>query len=391
MEHNAQQAQKVKIMEHNTQPSKHATSRRSFLRKGLVVGGAGVIGAGVGVGGTELLTNVVTASAAAGNDSLTKGDVAILTFAAAIEILETDLWRQYNELGGIQDSEVPGGSGSAAYIKALQVLDGDMSQYIHDNTEDEISHFTFLNAYLVSKGADPVNLDKFRNLPSSQATGAQHIGRLTNLMQLTVDTSYWTRLRSRTQNPDFGDTFPQAIPGLKNGKFPAIPRDDGDLSPNDHIQAIANTAGFHFGFIEQGGSSLYPSLAQGATNLEVLRVLLSIGPVETAHFQTWHDKAGNAPALTDPTNGLVFPNLNASPFGGEDFQTNLIMPEPTVFLSRKFPAVSIIRPTQIAGSGGAVATVKAWTADGLFIGQSQEFLALINKLAVQADAARRGL
>src|SRR5579859_7574861 len=376
-------------MKHNAQQSKHATSRRSFLRKGLVVGGAGVIGAGVGVGGTGLFTNVVTASAAE-SGSLTKGDVAILTFAAAIEILETDLWRQYNELGGIQDSEVPGGSGSAAYTKALQVLDGDMSQYIHDNTEDEISHFTFLNAYLASKGADPVNLEKFRNLPSSQATGAQQIGRLTNLMQLTVDTSWWTRLRSRTKNPDFGDTFPQAIPSLSTGKFPAIPRHDGDLSPNDHIQAIANTAGFHFGFIEQGGSSLYPTLAQGATNLEVLRVLLSIGPVETAHFQTWHDKAGNAPALTDPTNGLVFPNLNASPFGGEDFQTNLIMPEPTVFLSRKFPAVSIIRPTEIGGSGGAVGTVKAWTADGLFIGQSQEFLALINKLAVQADAARRG-
>jgi hypothetical protein len=210
-------------------------------------------------------------------------------------------------------------------------------------------------------------------------------------MQLTVDTSWWTRYRSRTQNPDFGDTFPQAIPGLSKGQFPAIPRDDNDLSPANHIQAIASTAGFHFGFIEQGGSSLYPTLAQGVTNLEVLRILLSIGPTETAHFQTWHDKAGNAPALTDPTNGLVFPNLNASPFGGEDFQTNLIMPEPTVFLSRKFPAVSIIRPTQIAGSGGAVATVKAFTDDGLFIGQSQEFFALLHQLAEQADAARRGL
>src|SRR6266849_6033275 len=390
MEHNAQQAQKEKIMEHNTQQSKHATSRRSFLRKGLIVGGAGVIGAGVGVGGTELFTNVVTASAAAGSGSLTKGDVAILTFAAAIEILETDLWQQYNELGGIQDSEVPGGSGSAAYTKALLVLDGDMSQYIHDNTEDEISHFTFLNAYLDSKGADPVNLDKFRNLPSIKATGAQHIGRLTNLMQLTVDTSWWTRLRSRTKNPDFGDTFPQAIPSLSTGKFPAIPRHDGDLSPNDHIQAMANTAGFHFGFIEQGGSSVYPTLAQGATNLEVLRILLSIGPVETAHFQTWHDKAGNAPALTDPINGLVFPNFNASPFGGEDFQTNLIMPEPTIFLSRKFPVVSIIRPTEPGGSGGAVATVKAWTADGLFIGQPPEFFTILHDLAVKADVAQRG-
>src|SRR6266851_7602933 len=323
MEHNAQQAQKEKIMEHNTQQSKHATSRRSFLRKGLVVGGAGVIGAGVGVGGTELFTNVVTASAAAGSGSLTKGDVAILTFAAAIEILETDLWRQYNELGGIQDSEVPGGSGSAAYTKALLVLDGDMSQYIHDNTEDEISHFTFLNAYLASLGANPVNLDKFRTLKGSQATGAQKNKlRLTNLMQLTVDTSWWTRYRSRTQNPDIDHpTFAQAIPGLSTGKFPAIPRSDADLTPANHIQAIANTAGFHFGFIEQGGTSLYPTLAQGVANLEVLRILLSIGPTETMHFQTWHDKAGNAPPLTDPTNGLVFPDLNAPPFGGEDFQT----------------------------------------------------------------------
>jgi hypothetical protein len=387
MEQNTPQKQKEKIMKHNVQHSKDSTGRRSFLRKGLAVGGAGICGAGLFSAGS-LYTNFAQAQAAT-SPAVTKGDVAILRFLAAIEILETDLWKQYNELGGIQDSEVPGGSGSAAYIKALQVLDGDMSQYIHDNTEDEISHFTFINAYLVSKGADPVNLEKFRTLQGSQAIGAQkNKARLTNLMQLTVDTSWWTRYRSHTNNPDFGDTFAQAIPGLNTGQFPAIPRNDGDLSPNDHIQAIANTAGFHFGFIEQGGTSLYPSLAQGVTNPEVLRILLSIGPTETAHFQTWQDKAGNAPALTDPTNGLVFPNLNAS--GGDDTQTNLIMPEPTVFLSRKFPAVSIIRPTEPAGSGGAVGTVKAWTADGLFIGQSQEFFAVLRGLAEQADKAQRG-
>src|SRR5437763_10116334 len=369
-------------MEHTMDPSKNASSRRSFLRQGLALGGAGAIGA-------ALVANGVPVFAQEASGSLTQGDVAILRFLAAAEILETDLWQQYNELGGIQDSEVPGGSGSAAYVKALEVLDEDMPQYIHDNTEDEISHFTFINAYLVSQGAAPVNLDKFRTLPSSKATGARQIGRLTNLMELTVDTSWWTRYRSRNKNPDFGDTFPQAIPGLSKGQFPAIPRSDADLSPDKHIQAIANTAGFHFGFIEQGGNSLYPTLAQGVTNLEVLRVLLSIGPVETSHFQTWHDKAGNVPALTDPTNGLVFPDLNAAPFGGEDFQTNLIMPEPTIFLSRKFPPVSIIRPTQIAGSGGAVATIKSFTADGLFIGQSQEFFTVLNELAVQADEARR--
>jgi len=392
MEHNAQQAQKDRIMEQNVQPSKRPSSRRSFLRKGLVAGGAGTIGAALVANGLAL----PAFAEERGRDKersgdLAQGDVAILRFAAAIEILETDLWRQYNELGGIQDSEVPGGSGSAPYINGLLQLDGDMSQYIHDNTEDEISHFTFLNAYLASKGAEPVNLEKFRTLKGSQAPGAQKDKRrLTNLMQLTVDTSWWTRYRSRTQNPDFGDSFPPAIPGLLKGQFPAIPRSDADLSPANHIQAIANTAGFHFGFIEQGGSSLYPTLAQGATNLEVLRVLLSIGPVETSHFQTWHDKAGNAPALTDPTNGLVFPDLNKAPFGGEDFQTNLIMPEPTIFLSQSLPAVSIIRPTQIAGSGGAVATVKAWTADGLFIGQLPEFFTVLQQLAEQADAARRG-
>jgi hypothetical protein len=379
MEQNITLSQEEKSME-------TSTSRRSFLRKGLVVGGAGAIGAGLLAGG-------LPAFAEASGGGLTKGDVAILRFLSAAEILETDLWQQYNELGGIQDSEVPGGSGSAGYIAALKVLDGDMDQYIHDNTEDEFTHFTFINAYLVSKGADPVNLDKFRTLSSSQATGAQNIGRLTNLMQLTVDTSWWTKYRSRTQNPDFGDTFPPAIPGLLNGQFPAIPRNDGDLNgfipgtpPTipDHLQAIANTAGFHFAFIEQGGTSLYPSLAQRVSNPEVLRILLSIGPTETAHFQTWHDKAGNFIRLTDPTNGLVFPELNT---GSEDTQTNLIMPEPTIFLSRKFPPVSIIRPTETQGA--AMGAAKALTDDGLFLGQPKEFFAVLHELAEEADEARR--
>src|SRR6266446_4420561 len=391
MEQKTKPSQEEKIME----PS---TSRRSLL-KGLAVGaGAGTIGAELLNAG---LLNNTLAHAQGTGAALTKGDVAILRLLAAVEIIETDLWQQYNELGGIQDSEEPGGSGSPGYIAALQVLDGDMPQYIHDNTDDEISHFTFLNAYLIFKGADPVNLDRFRTLKGSQATGAQkNKRRLTNLMQLTVDTSWWTRYRSSTQNPDIDHpTFAQAIPGLSTGQFPAIPRNDGDVkgfkpgtTPTipDHLQAIANTAGFHFGFIEQGGTSLYPTLAQRVSDPEVLRILLSIGPSETMHFQTWHDKAGNAPAVTDPTNGLVFPNLNAPPFGGEDFQTNLIMPEPTIFLSRKFPVVSIIRPTEPGGSGGAVATVKAFADDGLFIGQPKEFLAVLNDLAEQADKARHG-
>jgi hypothetical protein len=351
----------------------NSITRRSFLQKGLVAG-AGTVAMGL-----------MVENAQAFKGGLTPGDAAILRFLAAAEILETDLWQQYNELGGIQDSEVPGGSGSQAYIDHLSNLDSDMSQYIHDNTEDEFTHFNFINAYLSAHGVAPVNLDAFRTLPSSQATGAQQIGRLTNLMQLSVDTTWFTRYRSGTMNPDFGDTFPQAVPGLVQGQFPAIPRNDADLGPEDHIQAIANTAGFHFAMIEQGGTSLYPQLAQRVKHPEVLRILLSIGPTEAMHFQTWQDKAGNARPLTDPTNGLVFPDLNSPPFGGETFQTNLIMPEPTIFLDRKFPVCSIVRPTETKGA--AMGAVNFLSQTGLFIGQSPAFFATLTQLAQAADAA----
>jgi hypothetical protein len=362
----------------------HKANRRLFLKKGVLAAGAATAGAGL------LATRLSAVSHRTEEKSgrLSPGDASILRFLAAAEILETDLWQQYNELGGIQDSEVLGGSGSPLYTAALKVLDGDMDQYIHDNTEDELTHEVFINAYLASKGADTVDLDRFRTLPSSKATGAQQIGRLTNIMQLTVDTTWWTRYRSRTKNPDFGDTFPHAIPALAVGQHPAIPRSDDDLTPSDHLQAIANTAGFHFGTIEQGGTSLYPSLAQRVTNVEVLRIVLSIGPTEAMHFQTWQDKAGNAPALTDPKDHtLVFPNLNAPPFGGEDFQTNLIMPEPTVFLSRQLPACSVVRPT--GTKGAAMGALKFLTAMGLFRGQSKEFFAFMTDLAEDADEARR--
>jgi Ferritin-like domain len=357
------------------------TSRRSFLKVGLA--------AGAGAAGTALIGLPALADTGSG---ISEGDAAILRFLSAMEIIETDLWQQYNELGGIPDGEVPGGTPADPYRNALIQLDGDMPQYIHDNTEDEHTHFDFINAYLTSKGARSVNLDRFRRLPSSKAPGAQQIRRLTNLMELTVDTSYWTRYRSRNGNPDLGDSFPPAIPDLLKGKFPAIPRDASDLAPDGHIQAIANTAGFHFGFIEQGGSSLYPQLAQRVHNVEVLRILLSIGPTETMHFQVWHDKAGNAKPGTDPTNGLTFPDLNNDPpppgTVREDVQTNLIMPEPTSFLNRTFPKVSIIRPTNTAGA--ARAAFDGLKTDGLFTGQHEDFFEFMEELAAEADAARRG-
>jgi hypothetical protein len=199
--------------------NRNGVSRKAFLATGVAAG----VGAGLGP-----LAAGVKAFADEGRGRLNEGDEAILRLLAAAELLEADLWQQYNELGGIRDKEERAGSGSKTYTEALQVLDEDMPQYIHDNTDDEVSHAAFLNAYLESRGGMPVNLDRFRNLPSSKAPGAQQIGRLTNLMELTTDTSWWTRYRSSTKNPDLGDTFAPAVPGLLKGKFTAIPRNEAD-------------------------------------------------------------------------------------------------------------------------------------------------------------------
>src|SRR5215469_3747846 len=381
-------------MQHMWSNMKTAINRRSFMKNGLTA-------AGVATVGTGLLADAPSLVAQEGPEEksgrLTPGDAAMLRFAAAAEILETDFWVQYNELGGIQDSEVPGGSGIPAYTAALQMLDSDMPQYIHDNTDDEFTHQNFLNAYLRSKGADPVSLEQFRVLQGSSATGSSGKLRLTNLMQLTVDTSWWTRYRIDDHNPDLDPSFvfPQAVPTLNKGQHTAIPRTDADTAdagnPTGFLQAIANTAGFHFATIEQGGTSLYPSMAQRATHPEVLRILISIGPTETMHFQTWQDKAGNATPLTavDPMTGVsvTFPDLTPTSVG-ESLKANLIMPEPCPFLSRKLPPCSIIRPTETKGIAKGV--VKFLTDMGLFMGQSQAFFDLLNDLAEDADEARRG-
>jgi hypothetical protein len=369
-------------------PLKRSLSRRSFLGKSLAVG-AGTIGVGM-LGSSR-------GEEHHDHGGLTHGDAALLRFPAALEILEADFWIQYNELGGVQDPEVPGGTGNSRYTAALEVLDSDMAQYIHDNTDDEITHHTFLNAYLMSKGAAPANLDRFRTLMGSTASGVNTnlIGRrLTNLTQLTIDTSWWTRYRDDSHNPDLdpNHVFPQAVPTLAVNQHTAIPRTDADTNDPNFLQAIANTAGFHFPTIEQGGNSLYPSLAQRATHEETIRILISIGPTETMHFQTWSDKAGNAPPLTavDPVTGVVvtFPDLNSPPFGGELFQTNLIMPEPCPFLNRNLPIVSIIRPTKTEGA--AMGALQFLTNMGLFRGQSPAFFAYMHELAEDADHAHHG-
>jgi hypothetical protein len=369
--------------EKRAKPLKGAISRRSFLGTSLALG-AGTVGAG-------LLSSIRTAEASGG---LTRGDAALLRFPAALEILEADFWIQYNELGGIQDDEVPGGSGNEAYTDALEVIEDEMQDYIHDNTDDEITHHQFLNAYLLSKGAAPANLDPFRTLMGSTATGVNPdlIGhRLTNLTQLTVDTSWWTRYRDDSHNPDLdpNHVFPQAVPTLGVNQHTAIPRTDADTTDPNFLQAIANTAAFHFPTIEQGGNSLYPSLALRATHTEVLRILISIGPTETMHFQTWSDVAGNAPPLTavDPVTGVsvTFPDLEVD---DELFDKALIMPEPCPFLDTSLPIVSIIRPTNTQGV--AMGALQFLTDMGLFIGQSPAFFAYMSQLAQDADHVRPG-
>src|SRR5580693_3075925 len=367
--------------------------RRSFLKGGLLAGGAAV---GAGLLATGPLARAQGQTQSSG--SLNKGDIAILRFLAAAELIEADLWTQYAELGGIGTNgpiEVNPTQTLNNYQLALSNLDSDGPQYISSNTLDEVSHATFLNAYLESRGGEPVNFDEFRTLPGSTATGSTGIGRLTNLLKLDVDTSWFVRYRSAT-NPDLGATFPQAIT-LKG--VTAIPRTDDDfgvIDPtfnvpgNAHIQAIANVAAFHFGYIEQGGSSLYAAMSQKVTDPELVRIMFGIGGDEVAHFLEWVDFSGNAvqpnvAPFTDSISGLTFPNF-FNPLNPL-IQPSLIFPVPVEFRPN-LPHVSIIRPLtdKFAGAKAAAAGL---TASGLFIGQSAAFFDTLNALAVAADSAVR--
>jgi hypothetical protein len=375
----------------NNSPSR-SVNRRSFM-KGGAIAGAATVAAGMLVGKLPVFAQEASSSA------LSEGDAAILRFLAAAELIESDLWTQYAELGGIghlPPIEVDPNEPLNPYQVALSNLDGDGPQYIASNTLDEVSHATFLNAYLKSRGAEPVDLSEFATLPGSTAMGSSGKMRLTNLMQLNVDTSWFVRYRSAT-NPDLGATFPQALT-LNN--VTAIPRTDADYNGqsnpnfpgNDHIQAIANIAAFHFGQIEQGGSSLYAAMSQKVTDPEVLEITLGIGGDEIAHFLEWVDFAGNgvqAPVapFRDNITKLTFPNF-FSPLN-RSIQPSLIFPVPCEF-KPNLPHVSIIRPLTDTFAG-AKAAVAGLTASGLFIGQSAGFFDTIGALAEAADAAQRGL
>jgi hypothetical protein len=372
---------------------KRPVNRRSLLKSGMLAGGAAVVSAGTGLfsGGKSAFGQEFAVGQNSGG-GLTKGDVAILRFLAAAELIESDLWTQYAELGGIGNNppiEIDPNQQLNSYQAALSNLDGDGPQYITSNTIDEISHATFLNGYLESKGADPVDFSEFETLQGSTATGAENIGRLTNLQHLNVDTSWFVRYRSAT-NPDFGARFPQAI-NITNRT--AIPITNADFDNPNHIQVIANTAAFHFGYIEQGGSSLYQALSQKVSSLEVLKITLGIGGDEVAHFLEWVDFAGNgvqAPVAPVTDGGLTFPDFFANPplQPPSLVQPSLIFPVPCEFISPKLPHCAVIRPSDDR-FGGAVATIASFTQDGLFFGQSKRFLKVLQQLAEEADSTSR--
>jgi Ferritin-like domain len=309
----------------------HQSNRRSFLKKSALATSAAMVGVGLfGANKNSLGQD--------SEDRITEGDIAILRFLAAAELIESDLWTQYRDLGGLNPGQVPvevnPNQPMNGYQAALSNLDTDGPQYITSNTLDEISHATFLNAYLKSKGAQAITIT------------------------------------NRT----------------------AIPITNADFADVNHIQVIANTAAFHFGFIEQGGSSLYAALSQKVTSLEVLKITLGIGGDEIAHFLEWVDFSGNGvqpPVAPVSDQGLTFPNFFVTP-GTPLFQPNLIFPVPCEFISADLPDCSVIRPSDDRFAG-AQAAVAALTADGLFLGQTPKFFDVLQQMAEQADAAIRQL
>jgi hypothetical protein len=316
----------------------------------------------VALGGAGVSLAAIASAHAQQGGAINDGDAAILSFLAAAELIEADLWQQYAELA----------NANPPFMAALNNIDNDMSSYVTQNTADEFSHADFLNAFLMASGRDPVDLDAFRTLPSSDATGSLGLDRLTSLSNLNVDTSYYLRYRS-SGNPDFGDTFGQ-VEKIVNRT--GIPLHDGYT--NNQIQAIANTAAFHFGMIEQGGSSLYDVMSLKASSLTTLRILTSIGGTEIVHFTIWNEKAAGIIPV-DSGDGLVF---TAPPEG------NKVMPKPCKFLSLDFPFCSVIRPTS-DNLNGPVAVVNFLVQTGLFFGQSKQFFSAVNKLAANAEAASR--
>jgi hypothetical protein len=337
------------------------STRRDLLKRGALAGAA----LGFAVTGGDA---VAQGEPQRNSDSHDRGDIAILRFLAAAELIEHDLWQQYAEVGENNDE----------FNEALEAIDDDIVEYAVDTTEDELSHHQFINAYLKSIGEHPVNLDEFRKIPSPPVEGLQQIGRLTNLRQLSVDTSYYTRYRSMG-NPDFGDHFPQIATIVKQ---PGIPTHNG-LDANT-LGGIARVAAFHFASIEIGGTSLYDSFLTKVSNADVLRIVGSIYATEAIHYAIFEDSLGGVSAFHNSAGTLVVPDLTEGKLGSSH-----VMPKRCTFFRRSLPTCSVIRPSSTENAG-AVAAARALTASNLFMGQSQKFFATLFDLAHQADAAIRG-
>lgn len=336
-----------------------SANRRDVLKRGALAGAAlGIATGGAGFGSSR---------AAAGYGSLGSGDAAILRFLAAAELIEHDLWQQYAELG----------ENNPDYEDALADIDDDMVDYAVDVTEDELSHHQFINAFLASEGADPVNLDEFRTIPSPPVTGLQQIGRLTNLTMLSVDTSFYNRYRE-TGNPDFGDKFPQIATIIKQ---PGIPTKNGLGAKK--LGGIARVATFHFASIEVGGTSLYDSFLTKVSDLDVLRIVGSIYATEAIHYAIFEDTFGGISAFKNGDGTLDVPDLTE----GQN-ESEHVMPKRCTFLRKNLPTCSVIRPSSTKHAG-AVAAFKALKASNLFEGQSHKFFETLNMLAQEADAAVR--
>jgi len=316
---------------------------------------------------------------------LTKSDIAILRFLAAVELIESDLWQQYEEFGGAtSDCHNP-------YRLALEGLDVYSSQQITGNTQNEISHAAYLNSYLESEGADPVDLDRFRTLRGSTAKGGHHIGRLTNLLHLDIDTAWYNRYRS-LEGPDSGEFLSKTI---RIANRQAIPRTDADYESPLQIQAMANTAAFHFGYIEHASASLYSSLSQKVKRARVLKVALGIGGDEIAQFLTWADFAGVAvqgrPFCFEksqqlaPESGMSYRAFNLQ-HGRTFSRDDLNFPAPADFMSKVLRQWPVVLPRD-EQFDGAKATINSFIQNGLFVGQSPDFLRRLTQMAGDADAA----
>lgn len=349
-----------------SQPADKALSRRSFLNMATATAGAAALAT------LPALAAQASAQDQLGEDDendmgpsgLPQGDIAVLKFLAAAELVEDDLWQQYCELA----------VNNPGFNEALDRIDPSLVRYICDDRDDERSHAAFINGFLASIGEEPINLDPFRTLPSVNAPGAEQQGRLTNLTNLTVDTSWYERYRS-AQNPDFG-AQPGQVVAIVNR--PTVPT-SGSLG-SGALQTIAHSAAFHFAAIEQGGGSLYTNLLNRVRSPQAIRILASIGPTEIYHFASFH-KSLEGLFGWDSGDGLLFPDLKAN--------TNLsqaIFPEPTQFFNPKLPLVSVIRPANTANAG-ALAAATGLVQSGLFAGQSQAFFDAVVALATAADEA----